>query len=80
MQEVIIWTVTGGSLVFVLGLISAFEARRQRESKPRVRVVVREAADNSSKRINTPVSAMSMAASGVANGEENLASVGSSAR
>lgn len=83
MPEVVTWTVAGGSLVFVVGLISALEARKQRKSRPREQIVVRQIFEESSK--NTPVEKRtrvetSMAAGGVANGEENLAPVGNSPR
>jgi hypothetical protein len=84
MQEVITWTVACGSLVFVVGLISAFEARRLSKSRPRAsklptQIVVREPAEYSSRKSNEQAS---MAAGGTINAtrEEELASIGSSTR
>jgi len=75
-----LWTVVGGSIVFGVGLISAFEARKQRKPMNRDRIVVRGGAVDSAKKNKSIASQMSMAASGVANGEENLASFGSGPR
>lgn len=77
MPEVITWTVAGGSLVFAVGLISALEARRQSKFRPREKIVVQRIVEGSPKDIPTETS---MAAGGVANGEETLASFGSSTR
>lgn len=80
MSEVISWTVAGGSLVFALGLISAIGSRRQRRSKPRAQILIREHVQDSTKRKVVPNSAMSMAAGGVGNGDEDLAPVGNYSR
>lgn len=75
MQEVITWTVIGGCLVFGLGLISAFQARRQNQPGLQGHSEVPRAGANSP--IGQPEiqSSMDMAAKGVANGGEGFASI-----
>lgn len=89
MSEVIRWTVSGGLLIFCLGLISAIGSRRQHKTRSEasgdrlvkekpIYVVV---TDIKVKKDAEPMSAMSMAASGgQLNGEESLASVGNRSR
>jgi hypothetical protein len=95
MSEVIRWALTGGFLIFGLGLISAIGSRRRHKAKsirvgrayaPSVDPLIEEspiyavAAATKVKKDGEPISAMSMAASGLLNGEENLASVGNHPR
>lgn len=94
MPEVIRWSVIGGSLVFIVGLVSAIgsrksheiiierldddETREQPAKKPPVYVVISGA---QAKANTEPTTAMSMAASGgQLNGEESLAPVGNHSR
>ena len=71
-MSVITWTVAGGSVVFLLGLISAIGSRRQRKDKRVTEILLRQSVKNPSlrPREDAPMpSAMSMAAaSGVQNG------------
>jgi hypothetical protein len=85
MQELIIWTIAGGSLVFALGLFSALEARKLNRSRTRTQIAARQSTENSSKQRPKPVSAMYMATGGnngniSVKGEEQFASIGSSTR
>ena len=85
MSGVITWAVAGGSLVFLIGLISAIGSRRQQKSKPRARIVMREQVQTAPREDVLSEGAMSMAAGGVItraviDRKETLASVGSSSR
>lgn len=80
MPEVITWTIVGGSLVFGLGLISAFEARRQNESRQRTNSLTRRVTADTSNEKAELASSMSMAAKGVTNGGGDFASISSSSR
>lgn len=82
MPDVITWSLAGGTIVFVIGLISAITSRRQRKSRQEAEKFAREEFVARARREDTkPTGAMSMAASGGArNGEESFASVGNSSR
>lgn len=81
MEPVIIWGAALGSGVFCLGLISALHAKRtaqgQRKRTWDEPTVPIEAHSRTNKQSST---AMSMAAGGIKNGEENFASIGSPSR
>jgi len=78
MEQVTIWAAVVGSLIFCIGLASAYRSRRQQSMKPRSpQVAGREPVEVLSKKVTAQAS---MAAVGVANGGENLASVSSNAR
>ena len=78
MEQVTIWAAGVGSLIFCIGLASAFRSRGHQSKKPRSsQVAGRAPIEVLSKTITEQAS---MAAGGVANGGENLASVSSSAR
>lgn len=76
MPDVITWSLVGGSIVFIIGLISARASRRQTKSKRQSSTVIRDSVHNSANDSVPRKSAMSMAAGGAGNGEENLAAVG----
>jgi hypothetical protein len=93
-MSVITWTVAGGSMMFIIGLISAIESRRQHKAKSddplvKERSVIVLVSDGKAKQDAEPKSAMSMASGGTGNvsvnafngnAEENLASIGSRSR
>jgi len=80
MSQLITWTVAGGSLVFLIGLISAIGSRRRRKPKPRVQLLMRVQGEESTGKGTPYAGAMSMAAGGGNNGEENFAAVGNHSR
>lgn len=82
MQQVIIWSVVCGVLVFSTGLASAIVSRKQRKSKSHTVIVVQSANEAPNKN-QIRVSGISMAGSGTSNAsvkEGELASVGGDSR
>lgn len=78
MEQTIIWGMVLMLSVFGIGLISAVKSRKVHKSAPRRQgYLVREVAEDST---GNKTSQASMAASGVPNGDERLASIGSSTR
>jgi hypothetical protein len=85
MQQVIIWAIGFGCIVFGIGLISAINSRKQSRSKSSTRVVYNQTIEIPVQSTVTHPSAISMAAGGtgnvsVSNGEKNFASIGSNSR
>lgn len=85
MSEVITWTVAGGSLVFLIGLISGIGSRRQRRHKPRIPngAIPSRQVDIDTESASLSQDATSMAAHGVSNvsdRREDFATAGNTSR
>lgn len=75
-EPVIIWGAILGSGVFGLGLVSALNSKRTAQRKRKRMFVTTEQTQTPADTSGAVSKAMSMAAGGIKNGEENLASVG----
>ena len=83
MNEVITISLGAGFLIFSLGLLSAFEAHRQRKARARVKALPAPSVSYASSRAatsqNAPDAASNMASHGLANGDQ-FAAVGNPTR
>jgi hypothetical protein len=78
MRDVIIWSMSGGILIFTIGVISALEARKQNSNKLRKAAWLREQPRTVSGKDASAAAGMEMAAKGTGNpaSQESLALIG----